>query len=197
MLSLCKTHSKVGYHSVRRPSLCTITTTRIDSISSRNKPKPADCGICIKVVAQVTLRTLNGHSPCSTRHYLLTGSSNHAERTHVAPKDSPPRPKQTSAGYRSGHLNLVRIAVLRDLGRISSVALEYLKSAARPFLPQQIDVAEIKESLQRDGTVCSGDSRRNESPTSERSNFNCRDVYLLLMDKKSIDVHGGKKTHWN
>ncbi|KAI5993939.1 hypothetical protein EDD15DRAFT_2518722 [Pisolithus albus] len=83
----------------------------------------------------------------------------------------PPRPKQTSAGYCSGHLNLVRIAVLRDLGRISSVALEYLKSAAAPR-PQQIDATEIKESLQ------------------QRSNFHCRDMYLLLMDKKSIDVHG-------
>ncbi|KAI6017613.1 hypothetical protein PISMIDRAFT_357325 [Pisolithus microcarpus 441] len=111
-------------------------------------------------------------------------------------RTAPPRPKQTSASYCSGHLNLARIAVLRDLGRVSSVPLKYLKSAAAPR-PQQIDATEIEESLQRDGTIWSGDSRRNESPTSERSNFNCRDVYLLLMDKKSIDVHGGKKAHWH
>lgn len=36
-----------------------------------------------------------------------------------------------------------------------------------------------------------------ESPTSERSNFTRRDVYLLLMDQKGIDVHGGKKADWH
>ncbi|KAI6004752.1 hypothetical protein EDD15DRAFT_1018881 [Pisolithus albus] len=173
MLSFCKTHSKVGYHSVRGPSLCTITTTRIETISSRNKPKP-DCGICIKVVTQVTLRIIEWsltlfYSPLSLNQFVQPCRTNSRCAEGL--------PSQTETDVGGVPLpDLIRMAVL---------------------LPQQIDATEIKESLQRDGTVCSGDSRCNESPTSERSNFNCRDVYLLLMDKKSIDVHGGKKTHWN
>ncbi|KAI5981469.1 hypothetical protein EDC04DRAFT_2916514 [Pisolithus marmoratus] len=70
--------------------------------------------------------------------------------------DTIPKPKQTSlAGYRSGDLALGRTTVLRDLGDIPSVSLDYFKSAALPPLHEQIDVGKIKESLQRDADVWS------------------------------------------
>ncbi|KAI6107333.1 hypothetical protein EV401DRAFT_1892135 [Pisolithus croceorrhizus] len=75
--------------------------------------------------------------------------------------DTAPRLKQTSAEeYRSGELTLGRLAVLRDLGEFPSVSLEYFKFAALPPLRQQIDVNQIKESLQRDATVWSNVSKR-------------------------------------
>ncbi|KAI6140067.1 hypothetical protein EDD17DRAFT_1499893 [Pisolithus thermaeus] len=162
--------------------------------------------------------------------------------------DTVPRPKETSSReYRSGDLKLGRSAVLRDLGEIPSVSLEYFKSAALPPLRQQIDVTQIKESLQRDATVWSGElqrwakfktdpkksgesedetfkplsevfdavvreasktastpaklrfaSRPSEAPISERTNSTRPDAYLLLVDKKSVDIpedkaHTGKK----
>ncbi|KAI6016905.1 hypothetical protein BKA83DRAFT_4329397 [Pisolithus microcarpus] len=73
--------------------------------------------------------------------------------------DTVPRPKQTSmTEYRSGNLRLSRNAVLRDLGEIPSVSLDYFESHALPPLPQGVDVAEIKESL-RHAAVWSKGSR--------------------------------------
>lgn len=93
------------------------------------------------------------------RRYHLTSSSNHAERTHATAEGLPSPLLTPYLDRNNGNLNLGRIAVLRDLGRISSVPLEYVKSAALPPLLQQIDVTEIKESLQLDGTIWSNDSR--------------------------------------
>ncbi|KAI6021147.1 hypothetical protein EDC04DRAFT_2901404 [Pisolithus marmoratus] len=70
--------------------------------------------------------------------------------------DTVPKPKHTSlAAYRSGDLALGRTAVLRDLGDIPSVSLDYFKSAALPPLRERIDIDKIKESLQRDAEVWS------------------------------------------
>ncbi|KAI6017518.1 hypothetical protein EDC04DRAFT_2943106 [Pisolithus marmoratus] len=75
--------------------------------------------------------------------------------------DTIPKPKQTSlAGYCSGDLALSRTAVLRDLGEIPSVSLDYFKSAALPPLLQQINIDKIKESLQSDPNVWSNASER-------------------------------------
>ncbi|KAI6098863.1 hypothetical protein EDD16DRAFT_1226423 [Pisolithus croceorrhizus] len=159
--------------------------------------------------------------------------------------DTVPGPGQASlAGYRSDDPSLSRSAVLRDVGEIPSVTLEYFKSAALPPLPQQINVMKVRESLQRDDPVWSGDSwrwagfdtdgsdsesdksedmtlrpltdvfdavvcegsktastpaklrfasRPTELPTSERSSSTRPDAYLLLVDKKSVDVAGGNQ----
>ncbi|KAI6111282.1 hypothetical protein F5141DRAFT_1113645 [Pisolithus sp. B1] len=155
--------------------------------------------------------------------------------------------KSPSQEYHPGDLKLGRSAVLRDLGEIPSVSLEYFKSAALPPLRQQIDINQIKESLQRDATVWSRDSQRwakfktdpkklgesedetfkpllqvfeaviheasktastptklrfasrpSEVPISEWTNSTRLDAYLLLVDKKSVDIpedkaHTGKK----
>ncbi|KAI6038241.1 hypothetical protein EDC04DRAFT_3113831 [Pisolithus marmoratus] len=70
--------------------------------------------------------------------------------------DTVPKPKQTSlAAYRSGDLALGRTAVLRDLGDIPSVSLDYFKSAALPPLCGQINIDKIKQSLQRDADIWS------------------------------------------
>ncbi|KAI6032186.1 hypothetical protein BKA83DRAFT_4210425 [Pisolithus microcarpus] len=50
-------------------------------------------------------------------------------------------------------------ALLRDLGEIPSVSLDYFESHALPPLPEGVDVTKIKESL-RDAAVWSKDSQR-------------------------------------
>ncbi|KAI6110909.1 hypothetical protein EDD16DRAFT_1522009 [Pisolithus croceorrhizus] len=147
--------------------------------------------------------------------------------------DAIPRPKETVAGV-----------LLWDFGEVLSVSLGYFKSAALPPLRQQINVNQIKESLQRDATVWSRDSRRwakfktdpkksgqsedetfeplsevfdavvgeasktagtpaklrfasrpSEAPISERTNSTRPDAYLLLVDKKNVDIPEGKMAH--
>ncbi|KAI6016909.1 hypothetical protein BKA83DRAFT_4329447 [Pisolithus microcarpus] len=61
--------------------------------------------------------------------------------------------------YRSGNLRFSSKAVLRDLGEIPSVSLDYFESHALPPLPQGVDVTEIKESL-RHAAVWSKGPRR-------------------------------------
>ncbi|KAI5993491.1 hypothetical protein EDD15DRAFT_2548104, partial [Pisolithus albus] len=76
--------------------------------------------------------------------------------------DAVPRPKQTSmTEYRSGDLTFSRRAVLRDLGGIPSVSLDYFESRVLPPLPQGVDVTKIKESA-----VWSKDSKRWASFTT-------------------------------
>ncbi|KAI5993511.1 hypothetical protein EDD15DRAFT_2576181 [Pisolithus albus] len=61
--------------------------------------------------------------------------------------------------YRSGDLSFSSMAVLRDLGEIPSVSLDYFESRVLPPLPQGVDVTKIKESL-RHARVWSKGSRR-------------------------------------
>ncbi|KAI5993493.1 hypothetical protein EDD15DRAFT_2367230 [Pisolithus albus] len=51
------------------------------------------------------------------------------------------------------------MAVLRDLGEIPSVSLDYFESHALPPLPQGVDVTKIKESLRDAAIWCEGSQR--------------------------------------
>ncbi|KAI5993486.1 hypothetical protein EDD15DRAFT_896360 [Pisolithus albus] len=61
--------------------------------------------------------------------------------------------------YRSGDLSFSSMAVLRDLGEIPSVSLDYFESHALPPLPQGVDVTKIKESLRDAAIWCEGSQR--------------------------------------
>ncbi|KAH7917384.1 hypothetical protein BV22DRAFT_1135454 [Leucogyrophana mollusca] len=62
--------------------------------------------------------------------------------------DTVPRPRHTSgAAYRTGDLILGKTAVLKDLGSIPIVSLDYFQEAVLPPLPLQITTSSIKTSL--------------------------------------------------
>ncbi|KAI6006424.1 hypothetical protein EDC04DRAFT_2611445 [Pisolithus marmoratus] len=126
--------------------------------------------------------------------------------------DTIPKLKQTSlAAYCSGDLTLGRMAVLRDLGEIPSMLLDYFKSATLPPLHEQININKVKESLQHDAALNQWAGFAKEPKDSQLSedmmfkplsnvfeavsNATCPDAYLLLLEKKSVDAQKAKKDH--
>ncbi|KAI6098862.1 hypothetical protein EV401DRAFT_2202383 [Pisolithus croceorrhizus] len=75
-------------------------------------------------------------------------NAHHGRKTSPELTPHPDRNGRRRREYRSDDLNLGKSAVLRDLGEIPSVSLEYFKSAALPPFRQRIDVTKLKESPQ-------------------------------------------------
>ncbi|KAI6094395.1 hypothetical protein F5141DRAFT_1224090 [Pisolithus sp. B1] len=109
-------------------------------------------------------------------------------------------------------------AIFMDPEDILFALVVYFKSLPRPALREQIDISNVKDSLQRDPAILDprrramacvekqtasktsdtpaklrSASRLKASLLSERSNATRPDTYLLLVDKKSIDAQRGKK----
>ncbi|KAI5993502.1 hypothetical protein EDD15DRAFT_2529998 [Pisolithus albus] len=101
-------------------------------------------------------------------------------------------------------------ALLRDLGEIPSVSLDYFESHALPPLPQGVDVTKIQESL-RDAAVWSKDlqrwavfttnpkkSRKSEhdafKPLSQVFNAVVREARKTIGDRKATLMYASRRT---
>ena len=94
--------------------------------------------------------------------------------------DTVPRARHTStASYLTGDLVRGRVAVLRDLGPIPVVQLEYFNSAVLPPLRNGINVESIEHALKVSGRIKSGQwSEYLSNPPSGTANE--EDYYKLL-----------------
>jgi len=94
--------------------------------------------------------------------------------------DTVPRSRNTSTrSYRTGDLIRGRAAVLKDLGPIPIVPLDYFNSAVLPPLPPGIDVQKIERLLQASGHILSGKWNEYQS-TPNKDSANEADYYQRL-----------------
>ena len=111
------------------------------------------------------------------------------ERTNTTPPpatpsptapDTVPRSRHTgTSSYRAGDLLRGRVAILRDLGPIPIVPLEYFNSAVLPPLRKGIDVQKIEHALQASGQIKSGQWREYQSNPNDGT-ANEEDYYKHL-----------------